>query len=83
MIKIENLSKHYKTLKAVDGLSLHVKPGELFAFLGPNGAGKTTTIRIMTGLTRRTSGSVTLNGVEVGPKSVEARKQCGLVRRPA
>ncbi len=79
MIRIDNLSKHYKTLKAVDGLSLHVKPGELFAFLGPNGAGKTTTIRIMTGLTRRTSGTVTLNGIEVGPKSVTARKQCGLV----
>lgn len=79
MIKIENLSKYYKSLKAVDGLSLHVKPGELFAFLGPNGAGKTTTIRIMTGLTRRTAGSVSLNGIEVGPKSVAARKQCGLV----
>jgi ABC-2 type transport system ATP-binding protein len=79
MIKISNLSKHYKTLKAVDDLSLHVKPGELFAFLGPNGAGKTTTIRIMTSLTRRTSGTVMLNGIEVGQSSVEARKQCGLV----
>ena len=79
MIKIDHLSKHYKSLKAVDDLSLHVKPGELFAFLGPNGAGKTTTIRIMTSLTRRTAGTVTLNGIEVGQSGVEARKQCGLV----
>ena len=79
MIKIDHLSKYYKSLKAVDDLSLHVKPGELFAFLGPNGAGKTTTIRIMTSLTRRTAGTVTLNGIEVGQSGVEARKQCGLV----
>jgi ABC-2 type transport system ATP-binding protein len=79
MIKIENLSKHYKSLRAVDEVSLHVKAGELFAFLGPNGAGKTTTIRIMTSLTRRTAGTVVLNGIEVGKGSVKAREQCGLV----
>ena len=79
MIRIEHLSKSYKRLKAVDDLSLHVFPGELFAFLGPNGAGKSTTIRILTSLTRRTSGTITLNGVEVGEGSVAARRQCGLV----
>jgi ABC-2 type transport system ATP-binding protein len=79
MIRIENLKKLFKTQTALDNVSLHVKPGELFAFLGPNGAGKTTTIRIMTGLTRRTSGTVTLNGMDVESDSVRAREQCGLV----
>ena len=50
MIELENLTMHYGDLKALDGLSLTIQPGELFAFLGPNGAGKTTAIKILTGL---------------------------------
>jgi ABC-2 type transport system ATP-binding protein len=79
VIRIENLYKTYKTVQALKDVNLEVKQGELFAFLGPNGAGKTTTIRILTGLTRLSSGTVSLNGFDVGNRSVESRRQCGLV----
>ncbi len=79
MIRIENLNKTYKTIQALKDVNLEVNKGELFAFLGPNGAGKTTTIRILTGLTRLSSGTVSLNGFDVGNRSVESRRQCGLV----
>ena len=51
MIVLEGLAKSYGARKALSGVDLHVRAGELFAYLGPNGAGKTTTIRILTGLT--------------------------------
>ena len=79
MIRIQNLNKTYKTVQALKDVCLEVNKGELFAFLGPNGAGKTTTIRILTGLTRLSSGTATLNGFDVGNRSIESRKQCGLV----
>ena len=50
MLKIENLTKKYGEKKAVDNLSLHIQPGEMFAFIGHNGAGKTTTIKSCVGL---------------------------------
>lgn len=79
MITIENLSKHYKHTHALKGISLHVPEGELFAYLGPNGAGKTTTIRILTGLTKRSSGDAYLNGFHIERESIRAKRQCGLV----
>lgn len=56
------LSKHYGGVRAVDELSITVRPGEVYGFLGPNGAGKTTTLRMLLGLIRPTSGSLTLFG---------------------
>ncbi len=58
MIRLQGVTKFYGAKKAVDGLDLIVKPGELFAFLGPNGAGKTTTLKMVCGLLRPTSGRV-------------------------
>ena len=49
MIEVQNLSKHYGTVKAVDDVSFRAEAGEILGFLGPNGAGKTTTMRIITG----------------------------------
>ena len=49
MISINNLSKHYGNVVAVDDLNLSIEPGEVFGFIGPNGAGKTTTIRVLVG----------------------------------
>ena len=65
MIQLENLRKQYKQIQALKGITLHIPEGELFAYLGPNGAGKTTTIRILTGLTTRSSGDVYLNGFHI------------------
>ncbi|RLB09564.1 MAG: ABC transporter ATP-binding protein [Deltaproteobacteria bacterium] len=79
MIKIKGLTKKYGTKYALRDIDLEVKEGELFAYLGPNGAGKTTTIRILTGLTRPTSGDAWLNGFHIEKESIEAKRQCGLV----
>jgi ABC-2 type transport system ATP-binding protein len=79
MIGIDNLTKNYGNTRALSGITLQVPPGELFAYLGPNGAGKTTTIRILTGLTRLSGGTATLNGHDIVTQSTAAKRQCGLV----
>jgi ABC-2 type transport system ATP-binding protein len=73
MIHVEHLAKHYGSKVAVADLSLHIGPGQVFAFLGPNGAGKTTTIKILAGLLRPTGGTVTIAGHDV-VKEPEAAK---------
>lgn len=60
MIKISKLTKEYNGQKVVDNLSLEVKRGSIFGFLGPNGAGKTTTIKMIIGLSKPTSGKITM-----------------------
>lgn len=64
IIEVENLAKEYNGLMAVDHVSFAVKRGEIFAFLGPNGAGKTTTIKMLTTLTKPTSGQMRINGYD-------------------
>ena len=59
-IRVENLTKRYGDLMAVNGISFDVKRGEIFAFLGPNGAGKTTTVEILVGLRKPTSGGASV-----------------------
>ena len=63
MITIDHLTKRYRNITAVDGLSFEVGPGRVTGFLGPNGAGKTTTLRMLLGLARPDSGAATINGV--------------------
>ena len=65
MLKLENVTKYYGNLKAVDNLSFEVKSGEIFGLLGVNGAGKTTTFRMITNLIDPTSGSITLDGKKI------------------
>ncbi|MEE1055541.1 MAG: ATP-binding cassette domain-containing protein, partial [Acutalibacteraceae bacterium] len=65
IIEINNLSKSFSEIKAVDDLSFKVKEGELFAFLGVNGAGKSTTINIICGQLKKDSGSVIINGCDL------------------
>lgn len=81
MIKIENVSKSYNkgTVKAVDRLDIHVKPGEIFGFLGPNGAGKTTTIKMIVGLLNPDEGKITIKGFDNKIQTLEAKKNIGYV----
>ena len=67
-IEVENLTKRYGDLLAVNGISFNVRKGEVFAFLGPNGAGKTTTVEIIDMIRRPTSGKVRLLGMDVTKK---------------
>lgn len=73
-ISIDNVTKCYGRLRAVDGVSLQVLPGEVFAFLGPNGAGKTTTIKMLTGLLTPDSGSISIYGHTMSPANGQMAK---------
>jgi ABC-2 type transport system ATP-binding protein len=74
MIELTNVTKAYGAKVAVHALSLHVHPGELFAFLGPNGAGKTTTIKLMCGLLFPTSGDIRVGGFDLQRDGDRARQ---------
>ena len=74
MLKIEGLTKNYGTTKAVDDLSLHIRPGEIYGFIGHNGAGKTTTLKSVVGILRFDKGEILINGVSVLKKPVECKK---------
>jgi ABC-2 type transport system ATP-binding protein len=79
MIQVEHLVKKFGDFTAVDDISFEVRPGEIFAFLGPNGAGKTTTIKMLTTLTRPTSGTLQIDGLDPNRSSNEVRKRFGIV----
>lgn len=72
-IKIDSLTKKYKTVTAVDNLCLTIKKGELFALLGVNGAGKTTTIKMLSCLTKPTSGDAFLNGKSIRKEALAVK----------
>lgn len=65
MLKVENITKYYGDIKAVDGISFTVEKGEIFGLLGVNGAGKTTTFRMIMNLIEPTSGKITFNGKKI------------------
>ncbi len=77
MIKVENLTKKYAGVTAIDNLSFEVEKGEVVGFLGPNGAGKSTTMRILTGYLPATSGRASIAGFDVFEHSLEARQHIG------
>jgi len=79
MIRIENLSKSFGPVLAVRELTLTVPRGEIFCLLGPNGAGKTTTVKLLCGLLRPDSGTVSLCGYDVLREPVEARRRTGYI----
>ena len=74
IITIDNVCKNYKTKKALDNVSLTIKQGELFGLLGVNGAGKTTLIKILCGLTRKTSGTITINNFNLDKEINEIKE---------
>ena len=77
MIEVEDLSKSYGTVTAVDHVSFKVNKGEILGFLGPNGAGKTTTMRILTGFVPATSGTARVAGFDVFKDSLHVREHIG------
>ncbi len=79
MIEIENLTKNYGRIRAVDDLSFTISAGEVFGLLGPNGAGKTTTIKMLTTLSRPDGGCCRIHGFDVLAEPGEIRKRIGVV----
>ena len=80
LLKVNELSKTYVSgFEALKGISLQVKRGEILALLGPNGAGKTTLISTICGITKPSSGSVSIDGYDISKNFREARKLVGLV----
>jgi len=77
IVEINELTKVYNGVKAVDGVNLRIKEGEIFGFLGPNGAGKTTTILMLLGLTEPTSGEVKVFGYNATRNPLEVKKITG------
>jgi ABC-2 type transport system ATP-binding protein len=79
IVRVDGLSKRYGRTVALDGVSLEIKPNELFALLGPNGAGKTTLIHILCTILTPDSGTVTLAGFDVVRQPLKARRHLGVV----
>lgn len=79
IIKVKNLTKKYKTLKAVDNLSFEVYQGEILGLLGPNGSGKSTTINCLLSLLNYSDGSIKIFGKEMKPDSYDLKSQIGVV----
>lgn len=74
MLKIENLTKIYGDKKAVDNLSLHIMPGEIYGFIGHNGAGKTTTLKSVAGILQFDEGEIYIDGKSVKTEPLECKK---------
>ena len=83
MVEVENLTKRYGDMVAVDDVTFQAREGEILGFLGKNGAGKTTTMRIMTGFMAPTSGTVRINGHDIRDESVAARREIGYLPETA
>lgn len=79
MLKIEGLSKTYGVKKAVDGLSLHIKKGEIYGFIGHNGAGKTTTLKACCGILDFDEGNIYVDGVSVKDDPIGCKKKIAYI----
>ena len=79
MLKIDHLTKTYGEKKAVDDLSLHIQPGEIYGFIGHNGAGKTTTLKNVVGILQFDEGEITINGVSVKADPITCKKNIAYI----
>ena len=79
MLKIEHLTKKYGEKKAVDNLSLHIRPGEIYGFIGHNGAGKTTTLRSCCGILQYDSGEIMIDGVSMKTDALDCKRNIAYI----
>lgn len=79
MLRIEHLTKIYGDKRAVDDLSLHIRPGEIYGFIGHNGAGKTTTIKSCCGILRYDSGEVYIDGISMKEDPIACKKKIAYI----
>ncbi len=79
MLKIEHLTKTYGDKKAVDDLSLHILPGEIFGFIGHNGAGKSTTIKSAVGILQFDAGEITINGTSLRADPLRCKRDLAYI----
>ena len=83
MLELQNLSRNFRGIPAIESVSFKVAPGEIVGFLGPNGAGKTTTVKIITGMLRPNEGRVLFEGQDVRKDMVAFRSAFGYVPEEA
>ncbi len=79
VIEVDNLTKYYGELRAVDHISFKVEEGKIFGFLGPNGAGKTTTVRMLTGVIKPDEGTARIMGYDILKEPIKAKEVMGIV----
>ena len=79
MLKIEHLTKVYGNTRAVDDLSLHILPGEIYGFIGHNGAGKTTTLKSVVGIMNFESGDIFIDGTSIKEAPIECKKKIAYI----
>ena len=79
MLVIEHLTKTYGEKKAVDDLSLHIRPGEIFGFIGHNGAGKSTTLKSAVGILKYDAGTIMINGVNIRDDPVKCKRELAYI----
>lgn len=79
MLRIEHLTKIYDDYKAVDDLSLHIAPGEIYGFIGHNGAGKTTTLKSVVGILQFDDGEIFINGTSVKADPINCKKEIAYI----
>ena len=79
MLRIEHLTKSYGDKKAVDDLSIHILPGEIYGFIGHNGAGKTTTIKAVTGILSFETGEIFINGKSIKTDPIACKKELAYI----
>ena len=83
MIEVSHVSRNFGDFRAVNDVSFSIPTGQIVGLLGPNGAGKTTTMRMITGFLSPSSGSITIDGIDISENPVEAKKKIGYMPESA
>ncbi len=82
MLKLDGIEVYYGNIRALQGVSIEVKSGEIVTLIGANGAGKSTTLKTISGLLKPAAGAITLDGQAIGGKSAEAIVKLGICHVP-